>query len=329
VLQILDLLDVTTDILERGLGTSGVLYYAALRLPDLIAQVAPLSVLAGGLFAFAQLARENAVIVLRATGISAYRIVAMAIPAVLTVMAIQVIAVEVASPRTGPVLAAWWRDTTPIAKRDAIEAQPFRAGGDLVVAKPGDVSGRRLTDVSIYRRDPQGRLIERIEAPSADYGKAGWTLQSPRIVRFSEREAVTSTAASMAWPTNLQPLDVQALLTPHQAASAASARRALEGGGSAKGGGYYAMQLYRAFSSPFAMLVMLLLTAPVSLANFRNREGVVLTASGLAAGLGFLVVDGLLGALGESGALSPLLAAWTATLVFGALGVTALLKMEG
>ena len=44
VLQILDLLDVTTEILDRGLGVSGVAYYAALRLPRLIEQVAPLSV---------------------------------------------------------------------------------------------------------------------------------------------------------------------------------------------------------------------------------------------------------------------------------------------
>jgi lipopolysaccharide export system permease protein len=41
ILQILDLLEVTTDILDRGLGTAGVLYYAALRSPRLIEQVAP------------------------------------------------------------------------------------------------------------------------------------------------------------------------------------------------------------------------------------------------------------------------------------------------
>jgi lipopolysaccharide export system permease protein len=41
------------------------------------------------------------------------------------------------------------------------------------------------------------------------------------------------------------------------------------------------------------------------------------------------VVDGLLSALGESGAVAPVLAAWTGPVVFAALGATALLKLEG
>ena len=86
VLQILDLLDVTSDILDRGLGMAGVAYYAALRLPRLFEQVAPIAVLAGGLFAFSQLARDSAVVAMRASGISGYRIVGMAVPAAIVVM---------------------------------------------------------------------------------------------------------------------------------------------------------------------------------------------------------------------------------------------------
>src|SRR5690606_21935660 len=65
ILQILDLLDVTTDILDRQLGAGGVAYYALLRMPRLIEQAAPLAVLAGALFAFTQLARESAVTAMR------------------------------------------------------------------------------------------------------------------------------------------------------------------------------------------------------------------------------------------------------------------------
>lgn len=42
-----------------------------------------------------------------------------------------------------------------------------------------------------------------------------------------------------------------------------------------------------------------------------------------------MVTDGLLNALGEGAALSPVLAAWTAPLVFTALATTVLLRMEG
>ena len=61
ILQILDLVEVSTEVLDRGLGLPGLLHYAFLRLPALFRQIAPLSVLIGVIFAFLQLARDNAV----------------------------------------------------------------------------------------------------------------------------------------------------------------------------------------------------------------------------------------------------------------------------
>jgi lipopolysaccharide export system permease protein len=328
VLQILDLLDVTTDILDRGLGIGGVAYYAALRFPRLVEQVAPLSVLAGGLFAFAQLARESAVIAMRATGVSTYRLIAMAAPAAALVMLIDYATVELIAPRTDPVLEAWWRDTAP-KPPEAAGPRPFRSGADIVVAQSGDVAGALLKDVTIYRRNAAGGLAERIEAPSATFGRDGWRLQQPRMTRFTQDEAMTSTAAELIWNTALRPADVQVLLSAQQTPTAATARRALEGGGSERPASYYAVRLQKAFAGPIGIMVMLLLSAPVALGNFRNREGAILTAASLGAGLLFLVTDGLLNALGEGAALSPVLAAWTAPAVFAALATTVLLKLEG
>jgi lipopolysaccharide export system permease protein len=329
VLQILDLLEITTEILDRGLGMSGVAYYAALRLPRLIEQVAPLSVMAGGLFAFAQLARENAVIAMRAVGLSVYRLVAMAMPAAICVVLVYVAAVELVAPRTDAALQAWWRDTSPPVDRTEAEPRPFRLGLDLVVAKLGDDSGRRLEGVNIYRRDGEGRLVERVKAPLATYEAGGWRLHEPQVVRFVGDEPQISSAAEMDWLVKMKPADAQALLSASPTPSAASARRAMTGGASERPASYYAVRVQRAFAGPLGILVMLLLTAPVALGNFRNQEGAVLTAAGLGAGLTFLVADGLLEALGESAALSPLLAAWTAPLVFAALAGAVLLKMEG
>lgn len=328
VLQILDLLDVTTEILDRGLGMPGVLHYATLRVPRLLEQVLPLSVLAGGLFAFAQLARESAVIAMRSTGVSVYRLLGMVAPVALCVAVLDYVTVEVVAPRTDPALEAWWSDTAPPSDK-AATARPFRAGADLVFAKAGAVDGHALTDVRIYRRDAQGRITERIETPRAVYQDRQWRLQQPRIVRFTDNEAMTSTAEQLAWDTRLRPTDVQVLLSPDQAPSAANARRALTGGGSERPASFYAMRLQQALAGPLSALVMLLLTVPVALGNFRNREGAMLTTYSLAAGLVFLVADGLLVALGEGGMLSPFLAAWTAPLVFAALATTALLRMEG
>lgn len=329
ILQILDLLDVTTDILDRGLGMAGVAYYAALRLPRLFEQVAPIAVLAGGLFAFSQLARESAVVAMRSTGISGYRIVAMAAPAAIAVMLLDVMCGQVLAPRADPTLADWWKNTTPAAERKEPQPRTFRAGADLAIGASASADGRQIANLTIFRRDAKGILVQKIETPMARFDGKVWTLDAPKTTRFVGDLAQASTAASTTWPTALRPQDVQGLFGDDTAPTAASARRALENGGSDRPESFYATHFQAAFASPFVSLVMLLLSAPVALANFRSGQGAVLLTAGLGAGLLFLVANGMLTALGESGALSPILAVWAAPVIFGALAARAFLALEG
>jgi len=329
ILQVLDLLEVTTDILDRGLGFAGVLYYAALRAPRLVEQIAPISVLAGGLFAFSQLARESAIIAMRAAGISAYRIVAMAAPAAAAMMLLDFTCAQAIAPRTDPILDAWWRATTPAAEQKEEGPRSFRVGDDLVIAAASAPDGRTLSAVKIYRRNPAGRLVERIEAPTATLSARGWVLSAAVSTRFEGEAAKSVTASRLTWPSSLGARDVQALFSDNPAPSASSARRALLKGGADRPASYYETRLLSAFAGPFGALVMLLLSAPVALASFRSSQGAVLLTSGLAAGLVFLVVDGLLSALGESGAISPILAVWGGPVAFSALALYALVTLEG
>jgi len=333
ILQILDLLEVTNDILDRGLGMAGVAYYAALRAPRLIEQVAPIAVLAGGLFAFSQLARESAIISMRAAGISAYRILGFAAPAAVAMMLLHFVCAQVIAPRTDPTLDAWWRSTTPAADRKAEGPRSFRVGDDLVIAAASTPDGRALTTVKIYRRDKTGRLVERIEAPTAKLGDKpgdrGWVLNNAVTTRFNGDKAEVVTAGAMTWTSRLRPDDVQALFSDNPVPSASSARRALLNGGTDRPPSYYETRLMAAFAGPFGAIIMLLLSAPVALGSFRSTQGAMLLVSGLAAGLLFLVINGLLTALGEGGAISPFLAVWGAPVIFGALAVTVLVSLEG
>ena len=167
VLQILDLLEVTPDIVERGLGFAGMMHYAVLRLPQLINQAAPLGVLAGSIFAFMKLAGDSEIVAMRASGVSVYRLLLMALPAALAVVVIDFAAVEIVAPKTDPMLQTWWQSTAPPAKKTTPKPKAFRVGDDLALATTDDLSGRTLRDVKIYRRDAGGRETERIEAASA------------------------------------------------------------------------------------------------------------------------------------------------------------------
>ena len=329
ILQILDLMDVTTDILERNLGAAGVIHYALLRLPRLIEQVAPLSVLAGSLFAFTQLASESAVTALRASGMTVYRLTAMAAPAAVAILLVHLAMSQVVAPRTDLALERWWKATASAAKTPKTGPKTFRVGSDVVTAQPGDGEGRRLEKVQIYRRSAEGQLIQRTKADVAVYAGGRWTLMAPRFETVAPTGVQTGTAQQMTWPNALRPRDVRALFSDDPQAAAGSARRALEGGASDRSPAFYRMQLQRAWAAPVGALVMLLLAAPVGLANFRGGNGATLGVLCLGAGLLFLVVDGLVTALGESGAAPALLAAWAAPAAFAALGASALIYLEG
>lgn len=327
ILQILDLLDVTTDILDRQLGAAGVGYYALLRLPRLIEQAAPLAVLTGGLFAFAKLAMESAVTAMRSTGVSAYRLTLMALPAAVLMAVAHLTISAVVAPRTDTVLTDWWQTTTPKSEAKPAAAMTFRLGEEIVVATPSN-DGRRLSDISLYRRDAQGRLVRRTHAETAVYADGRWTLTNPRFETLGRVSVQAGQAATMNWTTPLRPSDIIALSANQGTVSPAEARRALDGGVSVRPRTYYDTQVQRAWAAPFACIVMLLIAAPAAMANFRGG-GATLIVQCLAAGLLFLVFDGAFTALGESGAAPAILAAWAAPLIFAGLGVTALLYLEG
>lgn len=330
ILQVLDLLDVTTDILDRKLGVGGVVYYASLRLPTLIQQVAPLSVLAGCLFAFVQLARENAVTALRSTGVSAYQLIAGMAPAVLAVVVLHFACLQWFTPRADQALDAWWSRTAPAASNGPKTDEPrsFRVGMDIVTAAMPEPSGRRLADVRIYRRDAAGRLVERLRAKQAVYRDGAWRLQNANFETLGANAVQRGAASEILWRSGPHPQDVRAIFAGDASLAPGSARRALAGGASTRPPSYYSTALQRGWAAPLSGLVMLLLAGPVLLVNFRSggANTVVLC---LAAGLLFLVVDGVFSAMAESGTIPSVLGAWGALAIFAALSARALLQLEG
>jgi lipopolysaccharide export system permease protein len=92
---------------------------------------------------------------------------------------------------------------------------------------------------------------------------------------------------------------------------------------------FYQTWLLRKIAIPFVTLMMVLLAAPV--AQGMQRHGGLGTGLAVGVGIGFLyfVADGLLLALGEIGTIPPVVAAWSPTVLFGAIGVSVLLKIEG
>jgi lipopolysaccharide export system permease protein len=338
LLQIVDLFDATSDVLERGLGMGGLVKYEVLRLPGMIQQILPVSMLIGALTCFTGLARNSEMSALRASGVTIYRIIAMMLPAAGLVVLLHFVIADQIAPRSQQAFSEWWDAHKPPPSAEAVQPKPgdatggtwFRAGSYLVQAERASPDGRRLDGLRIYDREQTGRLDRRIVARAAVLGADDrWRLLGATVLDVAPTALKSEPVAERIWDVDLDPADVKAVFSPEERISTLRALRAMSGDRPAdKAPAFYSTRVQRALAEPLGALVMLLLAAPAALAQQRNNQTILLLFS-LGAGLLFLMVDGVLTALGQTNVLPPLLGAWAGPALFSALAAAALIHLEG
>ena len=327
LLQVLDLLDKASDVLGRG-GVADIGRYALLRLPSTLGRLVPLAVLVGGILTFRRLAATLEMTALWGTGRGAWRVMAALAPACALAATVQIVLLAGVAPRTERALADWWDRREP-AERPVVLAQRLwlHNGPDIAAADAVSRSGRAMEGVLLVRRDPQGRALLRVDARRAAYGPAGWRLEEVRLVRPGE-ERVTEMEAFF-WPDGPPPEAVRGLARPTEAQSLERLLAARRGEGAvARGPAFYATRLQALGAMAVAPFVMLLLAVPSAFGLPRQGGGVRRAAVGLVLGLGYLVVAGLVNAIGEAGGLAPVTAAWMTPLGFAVAGLLCLWREE-
>lgn len=90
----------------------------------------------------------------------------------------------------------------------------------------------------------------------------------------------------------------------------------------------FTLLLHRQWASPFAGVVLLLLSLPLAIHLGRRVPFLPQFAKTVASTAIFFTVDSLVTDMGARGALNPIVAAWTATVVFGAWGLVQVASME-
>ncbi|HZZ34458.1 MAG TPA: LptF/LptG family permease, partial [Caulobacteraceae bacterium] len=326
--QLIDLLERTSDILARG-GVGGIFHYALLRLPGMFQQSAGFAVLAGALFTFSQLARTSELVVMRSTGLSLYQIFQRSLPVAVGMSLMFIVVADQVTPRAEAALSRWWMESAPASAKKAPAPKWFRIGDDVVVARNAAPDGSNLTGVSIYERDANKALERRLMAASATPGAGGWQLHEATISQINGDRAVSNTYRDFLWRTSLKRDEAARLFSDSYQITSGTALRSLFGKGPVtRSPSEFQTRLYRTLAGGVAPLIMLLLALPAALGHQRSNQTTPVIF-GLGAGLLYLVVDGLLTALGQAGVLPPAMAAWGAPLAFMFGAITVLLYAEG
>jgi lipopolysaccharide export system permease protein len=326
LMQLLELLDVTTEVLDRDLGLPGLLHYAVLRIPSQLLLALPLAGLLGSMSAFHAMARSREITALRSAGVGLTRVLLYLLPVPFLFALLQFGLSQQLVPRAESSLKAWWDSTVPLESKPP-DPQWVRTSNGVVLFERNSADGKLLLDMRIYTRDEQGLLALRTRAARAQWEGSSWQLSGVRDMRVEPGVAPVQEPLRQ-WQSNLRPEDVVQLDSAEPILSSMALADVI--GGERVGTrprSFYETVLLQAYTAPFAVFIMMLLAMPAAIVSERGGGGGrVLIA--LALGLGFLLVDGIFSAFGTSGRISPAVAATTATLFFALLGLWQLRSCE-
>ena len=328
LMQVLELMDMTTDVLDRGLGVKGLAYYAALRVPSEVMLALPLAALLGAMWAFHDLARNQEMVAIRTAGVSLRQIVIYLLPVPLIVAIVHVVLSQTAVPETEAALQSWWTATAP--REEKTQPSWIRTTAGPVSYAAASPDGRLLTDVRIYVRGEHSWLARRISARSARWQDGAWHLEGVEQLAVPGVAAPRDAETVQTWKTNLRPDDVRRAEIVRPKLPSGTLIDIIGGERAASQPlSYYQTALFRSLSAPLVPFIMLLLALPAARGLPRRGDGAGALLLALGLGLGFLLCDGFMAALGTSGRAHAALAALAAPLVFSLIGLIQLRLTEG
>jgi len=332
VLQMLDLLSESGKILEyQGNGQGQLWTYVTLRAPQLMARFLPYSVLLATIVTLFTLNQNSEVIAMKAAGLSAHQVLAPLFLTAIVVAGLSFAFNERVVTRANATLKVWQSaNYGPLPKDSGVRSNVYvRDGTNILMAATVTGQGRAmvLQNVSWYRRDAQGMVVEQLRGPRATFVGPGWRLETPE--RFEVKTTMTQKLGSQIIAQSVEPgqiaisavdPDAQSLfeLSDSIADLKAAGRRTSELEG----------KWWHKISGPLSSVLMPLLGALAAFGLARSGQVLIRAIMGMALGFTYFVIDNAALAMGNFGGYPPLVAAWAPFLLFALIGETVLVRTE-
>jgi lipopolysaccharide export system permease protein len=309
--------------------TLQVILISVYRVPQIMEQLLPFSVLIGAMTCFLGLSRRMELVVARGAGMSVWQIIA---PAMLVALVLGALGTAVYNPVSASMREASKRIEARIfgqhASLDGYDGsgrwvrQRNDAEGDSILnARQSREQGLKLSAITVFTFTPAGEFKERIEAAEADLQPGAWRLKKGRLYVLNSP------------PQEFDSYLLPTKITREQAAENFAAPDTVgfwhlptyiraEDTGLAVAG--YRLQYQILIARPFLLAAMVLLASSVSLRAFRFGGVPQRILMGVGAGFSLYVLSKVTGDLSKADLLWPTLAAW---LPVAAGGLTVLLVL--
>ena len=327
-LQMLDLLANADAVLEGGgQPVDALSRYILLRVPSIIETVAPLAGLLGALTALVVLARNSEIIAMRAAGRSVLSLVGGLVAVGLVLAVILFFFSDRVVVRFNAQLEDW-KSTGYEPGGEIIDgSEAWVIEGDTII-RVGHVlrNGAVLNDIRLFHQTDTDAVADIINIRLAIWENDAWKLFE--VARVGGNGAAMPVDRP-AWETKLTPDDFNKLANPpseltfdeleHYVRELALGTRPEY---------YYDTWLQRKLAGPVVLALMPLLAAVAAFAHHRQGSAVMVVVYGISLGFVFIVADNMLLAMGQFGALPPVIAAWLPLALFGTIGLWIVVNLE-
>lgn len=268
--------------------------YVLLNLPGHFYQALPVAALIGTTFALTQMAQQSEYTVIRASGVSALRLVLELARAGVTIAVIGVLVGEAVAPVSERAAQAM-----RLQAKAAVVAQEFRSGlwvkdGNNFINVFQVTPEPRLIGVRVYEFDTQWRLERVWFAQEGHYlGDNRWRMEAVNATRFEGERAIVERTATREWTSVLTPGLLTVLLVKPDEMSAASLWQYVQHlRGSRQAASRFEIALWRKGAYPLGIVVMLVLALPFAQQARRASAGPRVFA-GIMLGLAFFFLNTL------------------------------------
>ncbi|MBN2645186.1 MAG: LPS export ABC transporter permease LptG [Desulfuromonadaceae bacterium] len=329
---LVDFFEKVDDFLEHQAAPAFYLSYFLCKIPLIISQVLPLSVLLGTFLTLGSLSKSHELTAMRAGGIGLARVVLPLCVATLLLCvshfgineyllpsslqkANHILRVEVKgkSESLGKRQNLWFRDASTI--------------NHIRLALP---EAGRLHGITLYQINAANQLTVRFDADKAFFENNAWVANQAVIREFNP------STGQLLDEKRFNRISIPLNKTPHDFAvtngksdelnfrllKELSDRLRREGLDATR----YLVDMHSRLAAPLASLVMFLLAIPFALQKSRNINLALGISISVLIGVSFFVVQSTLMALGYSAILPPGIAAWSANLIFLLLGLFLILS---
>lgn len=323
---VIDFLEKVTRLAKYEPELKHLALFFAVKIPEMINQVAPLAILMATMLTLGMLAKNSEIIAMRSCGVGLVRISAPLLATALLISLAVLLNGEIIVPRSNARLDQIENILIKKKSADTFFRQSniwHREENTLLQARLFEPRSRTLQGVTVWQLAPDMRPLRRIDAAKGSIDDNGWLFREVTIRDFADGNVTaTKTVAELPVQLQLKPADLKVLEKYADNMGFIALRRYCE---KLQSGGYdatrYLTQMHSRLSLPFSALVMAFLGIPFALKSGRSSGIAVGIGLSIIIGFGFFVINSTLISFGQGGALPPFIAAWAANAIFAAIGV--------